>query len=597
MRKNTILCLLAAALLVFSSAGTTLAAQKVIDNSEHVVNTAGVKARIVEEYEQNSVVYPGNTVDKVVNVQNTGSSDAVVRVRVEKAWGEIRAEDGKLIADDAYSTDNIIIEYNTEYWYYDGLDGYFYYKGVLKPGETTLAPLFKQFSIDKDTGSEYSGLEADIFIKMECVQAAADGISIWSKTLSDLGIVYTSNTADNTVTTVTFVGWDDKFVFNPDTTDLFANFKNLLPGETRSQTIEVGNTFQTDTGIEIFLRAEDISQNYSDPVTLALVEKLLREYATIILTDEDGSVIYNGPIWGEPYSGSSNPDSMRYDISLGVFKTGESKKLTVQLMLDPDMGNEYQNLLGLIKWVWSAEDLPSPDPGNETVTISGAKTWKHGTNPVSERPKELIIHVKANGNIITTAAVTAADHWKWKFVLPKYDNNGNEIKYTIDEEPIPGYTTVVNGTDVTNTHESYEEVTVSGSKTWNHGSNDTRRPESIVVYVKNGNEAVAAKRVTASDNWQWSFVLPKYDDNGNIAVYTIVEENVPYYTLTGNDGYSLINKFVSFNYPGDMVRPKTGDSRSLWLWIGLTAASGTTFVILFIKRCRLKRIKTSCHDK
>jgi len=122
---------------------------------------------------------------------------------------------------------------------------------------------------------------------------------------------------------------------------------------------------------------------------------------------------------------------MRNDISLGVFKTGESKKLTVQLMLDPDMGNEYQNLLGLIKWVWSAEaigeDLPSPNPSNETVTISGAKTWKHGTNPVSERPQELIIHVKANGNIITTAAVTAADHWKWKFVLPKYDNNGNEI--------------------------------------------------------------------------------------------------------------------------------------------------------------------------
>lgn len=598
MRKNTIFCLLAAALLVFSSIGTTFAAQKVMDESVQVVNTAGVKAQIVEEYERAFNVHPGSTIPKVVNVQNTGSSDAVVRVRVEKAWGETHGEDGKLIADAAWSTDNITIEYNTEYWYYDAADGYFYYKGVLKPGETTLKPLFKEFSIDKGTGNEYMGLEADIIVKMECVQAAGNGISIWGKSFTDLGIDYIPEKPADIVTSVTFTGGDGEFVFDPENTDLFANFKNLLPGETLTQIIEVKNTFGTETGVEIFLRAEDIAQSLSTPETRILVEKLLREYATIIVTDEDGNVIYNGPIWGEPYSDAENPDSMRYDISLGIFAAGESKKLTVTLQLDPAMGNEYQELWGLIKWVWTAE----PGHSSDTVVISGAKTWKHGTNPVSERPTELIIYVKANGNIITTTTVTAEDHWKWEFELPKYDVHGNEMEYTIDEEPLPGYTTTVNGSDVTNTHESYKEVVISGTKTWEHGSNTSKRPENIVVYVRIGDEVVAAKRVTANDNWQWSFTLPKYDANGNVAKYTIDEENVENYTLAKTDGYNLYNKFVNYDYPGDSGSktndsktsgPKTGDIANMLLWSSLTAASALAFVILLVRGRKSKRKETS----
>jgi len=579
MRKNTIFCLLTAVLFIFSSIGTTLAAQKVIDESVHEVNMAGVKAQIIEEYEKAVNVYPGSTSSKVVNMQNTGSSDVVVRVRVEKAWGETRDEDGKLIADDAWSTDNITIEYNTKFWYYDTADGYFYYKGVLKPGETTLEPLFKEFIIDKDTGNEYRGLEADIIIKMECVQAAGDAISIWGKSFTDLGITYTSEKPADTITSVTFTGGEDEFVFDPADTDLFANFKNLLPGESLTQIIEVKNTYETENGVEIFLRAEDIAQSLSTPETRELVEKLLQKYATITVTDEDGKVIYNGPIWGEPYSGSGNPDSMRYDISLGVFAEGESRKLTVALQLDPVMGNEYQELWGLIKWIWTAEPAHSPD----TIVISGAKTWEHGANPVDERPTELIILVKANGNTIATATVTARDHWKWEFILPQYDAHGNEIEYTIDEEPLPGYTTTVDGTDVTNTHESYEEVTVSGSKTWGHGSNTSKRPDSIVVYVNNGDEKIAAQRVTEADNWKWSFTLPKYDANGNIANYTITEDSIRYYTLAKTDGYNLYNKFVSFNYPGDGV-PKTGDNANLWLWATLMAGSAAIFVILLIMR-------------
>ena len=588
MRKNTIFLLLTTALLIFSTIGTTLASFKAGNESAHEIDLAAIKARIIEEYEHQSNVYPGNTVDKVVNVKNTGTSDCVVRVKVEKAWGERRDEDGKLIVDSAYSTDNIQIEYDTTYWVYDPTDGYFYYKGVLKPDETTLAPLFENFKIDETTGNEYKNLEADIVVKMECVQAAANGISVWNKTLTDIGVSAYSPTGSPQITTkVIFASGngDKEFTFDPDTTDLFANFKNLLPGETRSQTIDVKNEFYTKTGVEIFLRAEDINQSFTDPQTLELVTKLLQEYATIVVTDETGNVVYSGPIWGEPYAAEGNPLSMRYDISLGVFPTGESKKLTIQLQLDPSMGDEYQNLSGLIKWVWSAENIQPP--GDDTVIVSGVKIWQHGANPVNERPKEIILYVKANGNTIMTETITTADHWKWSFKLPKYDDHGEEIHYTIEEEPVPGYTTTINGADITNIHESYEEITVSGFKTWDHGNNTSKRPESMVIHVKNGDTTVISKRVTANDNWQWTFTLPKHDINGNVAIYMIEEESVPYYTLVSKDGYNLKNKFKGFGYPGDA--PKTGDTSNIWIWASLMGASTIVLILLLAMRSKAKR--------
>ena len=373
MRKYRILCLLAAVMLAVSSAGTTFAAYQAVAPSVHEIDLENIRARIVEEYTRPGPVYPGATVDKVVNVKNTGSGDAVIRVKVELAWGEARDADGNLIVNSAYATDNIQIVYDTSLWMYCEADGYFYYKGVLKPGETTQVPLFRAFTINKATGNEYAGLEADIVIRMECVQAAAEGVGVWNKTFADLGIVYVSEKPAQIVCKVTFTGEGSGFIIDPENTDLFLNFKQLFPGETRSQTIEVKNTYPGE--VEIFLRAEDITQGISDPATLALINKLLREYAVIIVTTEDGRVIYKGPVWGEPTGAGTNPGTMRYDISLGVFKAGEIKKLNIQLQLDPNMDNAYQSLSGLIKWVWSASwneeevELPVEPPAPDEPSV------------------------------------------------------------------------------------------------------------------------------------------------------------------------------------------------------------------------------------
>ena len=134
----------------------------------------------------------------------------------------------------------------------------------------------------------------------------------------------------------------------------------------------------------------------------------------------------------------------------------------------------------------------------------------------------------------------------------------------------------------------YEQTIVAGSKTWDHSGNTGDRPESVVIHVVSDGVSVESKRVTAEDDWKWSFALPKYTHDGNLAVYTIEEENVPGYTIAKNEGYSLTNKYVSPKYPGD--RPKTGDNSNILLWVGLTVACAV-MLLVFLADAAIKRKK------
>ena len=90
-------------------------------------------------------------------------------------------------------------------------------------------------------------------------------------------------------------------------------------------------------------------------------------------------------------------------------------------------------------------------PG-ETVTIAGSKTWQHGTRDARFYPKTITVLVRANGVAVASRQITAADNWSWSFNMDKYDNQGHEIFYTIDEVDVPNYRKVVAGYSITNTY-------------------------------------------------------------------------------------------------------------------------------------------------
>ena len=174
------------------------------------------------------------------------------------------------------------------------------------------------------------------------------------------------------------------------------------------------------------------------------------------------------------------------------------------------------------------------------TTVSGTKTWKDNDDQDGKRPDSIKVNLLANGKVVQIKTVTASDNWKYSFTnLPEFEN-GQKITYTVTEDAVAGYTSTVDGYNVTNNH-TPATVKVSGTKTWKDNNNqDGIRPSSITVNLLANGQQVASKKVSASDNWQYSFDNLAAYANGKKITYTVTEDAVAGYTSTVN-GYNVIN--------------------------------------------------------
>jgi|AKYZ01.1.fsa_nt_gi Cna protein B-type domain. len=89
---------------------------------------------------------------------------------------------------------------------------------------------------------------------------------------------------------------------------------------------------------------------------------------------------------------------------------------------------------------------------NEKVTISGIKTWDHGSLASQYHPESITVIVRNGGRVVLQQEVKKSDQWSWTFILNKYDANGDVINYTIDELPVAGYEKEISGFNIHNTY-------------------------------------------------------------------------------------------------------------------------------------------------
>ena len=175
-----------------------------------------------------------------------------------------------------------------------------------------------------------------------------------------------------------------------------------------------------------------------------------------------------------------------------------------------------------------------------TVKVSGTKTWKDNNNQDGIRPSSITVNLLANGRQVASKTVSASDNWQYSFDNLAAYANGQKITYTVTENAVAGYTSTVDGYNVTNNH-TPATVKVSGTKTWKDNNNqDGIRPSSITVNLLANGRQVASKTVSASDNWQYSFDNLAAYANGQKITYTVTENAVAGYTSTV-DGYNITN--------------------------------------------------------
>ena len=182
----------------------------------------------------------------------------------------------------------------------------------------------------------------------------------------------------------------------------------------------------------------------------------------------------------------------------------------------------------------------------ETVSVQGTKTWEDGDNQDGLRPEQITVKLLANGvETGQTTTATAVNNWTYEFSnLPK-NKAGQAITYSVAEEAVAGYTTKVNGYNLTNSH-TPETVSIQGTKTWEDGDNqDGLRPEQITVkLLADGVETGQTTTATAANNWTYEFSnLPK-NKAGKAISYSVAEEAVAGYNTTVN-GYDITNNHAT----------------------------------------------------
>ena len=197
-----------------------------------------------------------------------------------------------------------------------------------------------------------------------------------------------------------------------------------------------------------------------------------------------------------------------------------------------------------------------------TTEVSGSKTWDDKEDQDGKRPDSITIRLYADGKQVDAVTVTAEEGWKWNFTnLSKYAD-GKEITYTITEDAVLGYTSEVDGFNVTNSY-TLGKTSVTVTKAWNDaGDQDGLRPAEITVkLLADGKDT--GKTLTLSKENRWMGIFSGLDEyaGGEKIVYSIEEVSVKGYdsVITGDasTGFVITNSHTPVEI--DLSGSKTWD--------------------------------------
>lgn len=155
---------------------------------------------------------------------------------------------------------------------------------------------------------------------------------------------------------VTYKGQAEKFVFAPGSdyspTDLFENFKGVMPGDTLSQKIDVINTADKKVDVKIYIRALGAQEGS---------EEFLSQM-TLNVKASDGAELFDAP--------ADETAQLSDWVCLGTFKSGANTTLDVSLNVPITMGDDFQQAIGYLDWEFMVEEFPVDD----TKPVTGDET-------------------------------------------------------------------------------------------------------------------------------------------------------------------------------------------------------------------------------
>lgn len=233
--------------------------------------------------------------------------------------------------------------------------------------------------------------------------------------------------------TVTYKGRDDLFEFAPGSvytsTDLFDNFKDVMPGDKRTETVTITNECRTGDYIKVWMRAllHDTTNNPLSPEVLkALSEDERRgamselEYMHDFL-EQLTLTVWNGERTDENIIYQGMPDSLdggfeEGNVFLGSLAYKQSLSLNVELAVNINMGNEYSGRIGEIDWVFVIEERYTEHDSGGTVPPN--KETKPDSGEAGEESNLGVLgEVEDDGFHLNVLPLTGDNTMIWPYVI------------------------------------------------------------------------------------------------------------------------------------------------------------------------------------
>lgn len=262
-----------------------------------------------------------------------------------------------------------------------------------------------------------------------------------------------------------------------------------------------------------------------------------------------------------------NGDEIAYNVKEEEVNDGDLKFYTRKTVFD-----EITN-----KWTITNTFTNRPE---DKIEIEVTKKWVDTEKQRHRRPDNIRLVLKNGNDVVQEYNLKTKEETSYIFKdLAKYDKNGNEIKYTVDEEEINVgdlrfYSKSIDGFQITNT---YKEIPTKIIVKYIDQETGEALSEEIVIEGE-----VEDEYSTKSKTFQ-GYALVKIEGKTSGQMAEEVQE-VTYYYVRIHEESPIVNEVKE-----KFENPKTGDN--IMLWITIMVVSGLGFRVTSKGFKRAKRVR------